>query len=412
MDYKSLLKIFYSDKENYLNIYNQRFNSEYAVRLDFQIHDSPAFFIQDPSLFSKVIKIYKTDKKVKSLCDSLPGKAISQFAKRCLIDEIILTNDIEGVYSSRKEINLVLNELEAKGKGKRKRFFGLVQKYLMLQNKTAISFRTCDDIRALYDDLVYPEIEADNPDNLPDGKIFRKESTSVMSAAQKEIHRGVFPESKIIENMDKAIAILYDEKIEFVFRAAIFHYLFGYIHPFYDGNGRTSRFISSSLLSAEFEPLIGYRISYTIKENIKSYYEAFKTCNNPYNRGDLTPFITMFTDIIYLSMEQLVAALEKRLKLFKHYIDTLPLLPYGLDRKYTELYCVLIQASLFSENGITTQELMETLTLSRTTVTGRLKVLSEENFIDKKVLGNVRSYSLNLNTVDNIVGKRDMETIK
>lgn len=104
MGYDSLLKVFYSDKENYQEIYNRRFNSEYAVHLDFLIHGAPAFFMQEPSLFSKLIKIYKTDKKIKALCENLPGKAISHFAKRCLIDEIILTNDIEGVYSSRKEI--------------------------------------------------------------------------------------------------------------------------------------------------------------------------------------------------------------------------------------------------------------------------------------------------------------------
>lgn len=401
MEYKSLLKIFHSDKENYQSIYESRFNSKYAVHLDFMIHGNQAFFLQEPSLFSKIIKIYKTDKTVRALCEILPGKAISQFAKRCLIDEIILTNNIEGVYSSRKEITTLLNELETKSRGKR--FIGLVQKYLMLQNENEISFENCNDIRALYNDLVYYEVQEDNPNNLPDGKIFRKDSASVMSSTQKEIHQGVNPESKIIECMDKAIKILNNQEMELVFRVSIFHYLFGYIHPFYDGNGRTSRFISSYFLSKEFEPIIGYRISHTINENIKKYYEAFKTCNNPYNRGDLTPFLIMFIDIIDISMGQLVVALEKRLDYLKHYLSIVELLPHGLDHKYFELYSLLIQASLFSEDGISTQELMDALSCSRTTISKRLIPLSEENLIIKKASGNIRYYSLNLSVVDSMI---------
>lgn len=398
MEYKSLSKLFYSDKDNYEKEYQNRYNSEYAVHIDFSINDYPAFFILEPSLYHKTIDIYKTDKRIKELRHILPEKAIDHFALRCLIDEIILTNDIEGVYSSRREINSVLSELKTKSQGKR--YMGLVQKYLMLQNDETMSFATCEDIRSLYNDLVYPEIKEDNPDNLPDGKIFRNDSASVVSATQKELHRGVYPESKIIECMKKALDILNDDKIEFLFRVSIFHYLFGYIHPFYDGNGRTSRFISSYLLSKEFESIIGYRISYSIKENIKEYYQAFKTCNSKHNRGDLTPFIIMFTDIINYSLHQLEIALMKRYQQLKHYRDCIKSLPYGLNQKYANIYFLLIQASLFSENGISTQELMEITKSSRTTITNRLKILSENRLIIKKHSGNVRFYSLNLDIAD------------
>lgn len=84
-----------------------------------------------PEFITKIRDIYKTDKQIKALRDSLPEKAIGHFAIRCLVDEIVKTNDIEGVYSSRREINSVLSELETKSHGKR--FMGLVQKYLMLQ---------------------------------------------------------------------------------------------------------------------------------------------------------------------------------------------------------------------------------------------------------------------------------------
>lgn len=400
MKYKSLDKIFYTDKSDYEKIYQERFESEYAVHLDFSINGYPAFFILDPSLYSKTVDIYRTDKRIKELRYKLPKKAIEQFALRCLVDEIILTNDIEGVYSSRREINSVLSELKVKSRGKR--YAGLVQKYLMLQKGEKLSFENCEDVRSLYDDLVYFEIAQDNPQNLPDGKVFRKEMTSVVSSTQKEIHRGVYPESQIIECMNKALKILKDANIEFLFRVAVFHYLFGYIHPFYDGNGRTSRFISSYLLSKEFESIIAYRISYSVKENIKEYYQAFKTCNDKNNRGDLTPFIIIFTDIIDESVHQLESALIKRYEQLKHYQKQIMRLPDGLDEKYSSIYFILIQASLFSENGIGTQELIDTLNISRTTVTNRLKELSKYGVIIKKNVGNMRCYSLNLDLVDEI----------
>ena len=75
-------------------------------------------------------------------------------------------------------------------------------------------------------------------------------------------------EKTIKAAVDSALAQTY-ENIEILIRISIFHYLIGYIHPFYNGNGRLSRFVSSYLLSRDLEPLLSYRLSYTIKENIK-----------------------------------------------------------------------------------------------------------------------------------------------
>ena len=400
MSYQSLAKLFYSDKDHYEDIYQKRFDSKYATKINFEINGSQAFFVLEPSLHYKIISIYKADKRIKKLRDELPGVAISHFTIRSLIDEIVLTNDIEGVYSSRREINSILSELETKNR--RKRFKGLVQKYLMLQKNETLSFQTCQDIRNLYNELVYAEVEEDNPNNLPDGEIFRKDSASVTTATQKEIHQGVNPESKIIECMNQALQVLNSNEIDEPIKVALFHYLFGYIHPFYDGNGRTSRFISSYLLSKEFEPTIAYRLSYTIKENIKEYYKAFKTCNERHNRGDLTPFVIMFTDIIEESMKQLEEALQKRHQKLMYYRERIQYLPMGLNEKYIDFYDYLLQASLFSESGISVEELKGLMRVSRPTVFNRLKDLSEYNLIDKKSLGNSRYYNLNLDEVEKL----------
>jgi hypothetical protein len=72
------------------------------------------------------------DKNISQIQNKLPNAALIQFANRCLVDEIKLTNDIEGVYSTRKELSSVLNEVS--NKAKKKRFYGLLNKYKMLIN--------------------------------------------------------------------------------------------------------------------------------------------------------------------------------------------------------------------------------------------------------------------------------------
>lgn len=109
------------------------------------------------------------------------------------------------------------------------------------------------------------------------------------------IYKGVQPESVIIKYITKSLEFLNRDDVNFLFRIAIFHYLFGYIHPFYDGNGRTSRFISSALLYENMRTdILAFRLSYTLKQNINEYYKVFKECNDPKNKGDLTPFVYMF----------------------------------------------------------------------------------------------------------------------
>ena len=130
--------------------------------------------------------------------------------------------------------------------------------------------------------------------------------------------------------------------------------------------------------------------------------------NDTHNKGDLTPFIMMFTDIIRESLYQLEQALVKRYEQLSHYQKCMMYLPYGMTPKYAQIYYLLIQASLFAENGISTQELMEATDTSRTTMANRLKLLSDNNLIIKESMGNIRCYKLDLSVVDEIY-KRNSE---
>lgn len=399
MSRKTLKALFHMGVKDYKEEYEYRYNDENTIHLPVNIGDNTAFICQTPEIYKRIISIERLDKNVSELYSSFPDIAIEQFTTRCLIDEILLTNDIEGVHSTRKEIGEILQDLSTHNK--RNRFVGLIAKYVMLERRQPMSFKTCQDIRKVYDDIFYEEIKANDPENLPDGEVFRRSGVEVQSAAQRVIHKGLMPESRIIETFEQSLSVLNDNDIDIFIRISVFHYLFGYIHPFYDGNGRTSRFISSYLLSRELTPLIGFRLSYTIKENISKYYKAFEVCNDPHNKGELTPFVDMFLSIVEISMQQLLETLEEKKQKWDYYWKRIKLLPSADKANMFKLYDVLIQASLFSNIGIGRDELIKHMGLSENTVRNRLKLIPDIMLIENRQKGK-KYYLLNLEEADKL----------
>ncbi|MGN0967739.1 MAG: Fic family protein [Oscillospiraceae bacterium] len=400
MNYLLLSKLYYQNQEEYEKVYHARFQSEYAVRLNFTVGEHQAFFVQTPEIYKMMADILRMNKAISNLCQTLPGAAINQFFRRCLVDEIVLTNSIEGVRSTRKEISEILDELETKSKGKR--FYGLVKKYQMLLTKEQLPLQTCRDIRDIYDELVLAEVKEEDPNNVPDGQYFRKDTVSVYSPSQKEIHKGLYPETKIIQAMEQAIQFLRDDTCDILCRISIFHYLLEYIHPFYDGNGRLGRFICSYLLAQELEPVTGYRLSYTIKENIKDYYKAFSVCNDPLNRGELTPFLVTFLEIIQESVLKLKDALQQGLVRWNR-CTHIVLNEMGInDPKLLQVYDLLIQATLFSEHGVSMETIRKHIEVgSLATAKSRLEKIPGELLVVKKEK-RTAYYSLNIDRLEQI----------
>jgi Fic family protein len=374
MEYQALFKYFYNQRSQYEEIYQSRVNNELSKKIDFYIEEYPCFYLPTAEMQQLIANIYKKTNQLFKIQYELPEIALRQFMLINLVDEIKLTNEIEGVHSTRREINDIL-VLEKKPE-KQSRLYGLVQKYRMLMESEEISLKTCGDIRKIYDELALAEIEADDKENLPDGLFFRKQSVSVQNEHMKVIHKGLMPEEKIITAMTQALNILNDDSIEILTRIAMFHYFFGYIHPFYDGNGRMSRFISSYLLAKELNPLISYQLSYTIKNNIGQYYKGFEVVNHKANRGDLTPFILIFLEIVEKSVDHLCSVLEDKkyqLNYFKNIIES----TFTEDDTSKMIIYALTQNALFGLEPMSVKELAKSIGKSYATVNNRLKGMKQ-----------------------------------
>lgn len=393
MNYELLSSLYYKGKEEYEKEYNDRFNSIASKRLNISIEENQCFYILTEEVVNKLYNVMVLNQKLDKLTSEIPRIALQRYIKKCLIGEIVLTNEIEGVVSTRKDINEILENVEDKNK----RLTGLVNKYLNLCSEENIDIITCNDVRNIYNDLLWEEISEDDKLNLPDGVYFRKEGVDVLSPFKKVIHKGVMPEEKINLMMTQALNILNDRDIIPILRVAIFHYLFGYIHPFYDGNGRTSRFISSYLLSKELNILTGFGLSYAIKENISQYYKGFKTVNEKKNKGDLTPFVIMFLDILSKELESLNNSVIEKISIIDRYSKVIKVMEEKDKRKQSIIF-VIFQETFFGEAGIDVSSLMKYAKASKYKVTQVLK--EYDDMLIKNKIGRKNYYSFDLDAVD------------
>lgn len=404
MAYKTLDKLYYGKQDEYSKVFEERCHSPSTIHIDFEVAKQKCFLVQSSEVLALMYDILRLDKTVGMLGRSLPGKAIEQYSKKCLIDEIVLTNNIEGVQSSRKEIGdaLAVLEHQSERKGKKMRFLGMVNRYFKFMSNEKVRIETCQDIRNIYDEIVLEEVVQENPNHAPDGEIFRKDQATLRTVTDRELHAGITPESSIIEHMERALAFLHDESIEPLYRICVFHYLLEYIHPFYDGNGRLGRFIMSYGILNSLEPILAFRISETIKENINVYYKAFKTCNDPKNKGDLTPFLIMMLSMIKDSEEDLAASLHQKHDDWTRGVRKITEKIKLESEKELRLYDVLLQAALFSELGIPREDLQSHMKLSAATLRKDLKAIEDKGLLESARVGRRLYYRISLEKLNSL----------
>jgi Fic family protein len=130
------------------------------------------------------------------------------------------------------------------------------------------------------------------------------------------------------------VSDLLDELIEFVninhakytapVLATIFHHQFVWIHPFFDGNGRTVRLAMNLLLMKE-----GYPPAIILKNDRKKYYEALNQANN----GKYDKLTLLMLQAIERSLNIYINVLPKNYVEYEPISNIVaePDIPYGFE---------------------------------------------------------------------------------
>lgn len=388
MEYTSLRKIYYISPDKHDSIYNNRFNSCTTRHFAIDIREIkrqnayPAFLCYDAEISLLIQRIYQKYIQLEKIIEHCPHVMLEQYAISCLIEEVQSTNEIEGVKSTKKQIKNIIQKLSVPAKYRH--LISVVDKYLKILNQDDFPFYTCMDIRKFYDSFALNEVVQEDPGNAPDGEIFRKTSVVVTSRTDRAKHEGLMPEKAIISAMENALTVLHDESIPILVRLSLFHYFFEYIHPFYDGNGRTGRFIVSYYLAQEFDPLVALRLSVVVNKNKNSYYKIFEDTDSEWNRGDVTPFVIRFMSFIATAFDDTINILSRKQEQLARFAKTLDKQFADKDPLTKNIYYLLLQASLFSAVGITMDQMMNVTQKTRTTINNRIKEIPESHYIVDK----------------------------
>lgn len=392
MQYELLRNQFYKQKyEDFLQEVEKRKNSPSSQCLPIQIHNKDSFFMATPEMLWQMEEIEKILRRIEKLCFHLPSVAVIAYLRKYLIEEIMISYEIEGVRSTRAEVARALDTNRNTGI----RFYGLTKKYETIQQGEQIQFITNLDIKSIYEEIIQDEIAEDD---WPDGRYYRTKGVSVISGI-KSIHEGILPEEKIEEEMQKLLNLANDKTLPVIVRAALLQYFIGYIHPYYDGNGRLGRFLSTYLLSQEYHMFSAFRMSYAIKQKKNEYYKAFDICNDQHNYGDVTPFILTFLDIMKEGLYGILEDLEKALTVLDYFNQKIEEIQkcFKLKKTDIELLRYLFMNDFFWGEKLGSDSLCKLMDRSRNTIHNMIDKLIEKKIpikIEKQGRSNI--YSLDI----------------
>lgn len=218
------------------------------------------------------------------------------YGEKAVEDEIISTAKIESIDYSRESVRNILKGYAPKDEIE-KRILGMKNGFEFIADKNNII--TKENIYKLYAMAVGDYLDEES--QLKKGSFYRHDDVFVVSA--KLEHTGM-NHSKIEAAMDKLIAFINaKDDIDELAKAAMIHFYIGYIHPYFDGNGRMARLMHLwYLVQKGYGTTLFIPFSSYISKSVKNYYDAYTvTEENKKESGviDLTPFVKYFSEFVY-----------------------------------------------------------------------------------------------------------------
>ena len=309
--YRTLARLFHADRssdayKNHDRLAAQRLaaDSTFATGITTPLGE---LFVATPRRITMLTqRILLAERRVASMWEAMPGVMKWSYITHAISEELFATNEMEGVRSTRKETEAAVaaaRQAAEDGDAGKARFGEFAKLYLNLTDQDAQLPKTLEDIRAIYDKVVLDEIPDEDK---PDGELFRKDDVEVQGPHGVSIHSGVSGETRIAALLAQMVDLAGSDRMPFLQRAIVSHFLFEYIHPFYDGNGRTGRYLLALYLNRDLTIPTVLSLSRIIAENKNEYYKAFTEAEDKLNRGELTFFVMTILGFIERAQSSLI----------------------------------------------------------------------------------------------------------
>lgn len=362
-------KLFYNlgSMEQRLEKVEERKNYDSTLQIGLKIKPEKQknkydlYYVPTLETMNIIRKINLEDKRIAELYEKLPDIAKESFYIDIVSSEIQNTNNIEGVESKREDIvytakKVVKNNINNKNDDLK--FLSIVRSYTAIKNmnndstndESVRKINDVKDIRKIYDSIT---AEGVAEENLPDGELFRK-GVVYIQGKKGTLHDGV----SNADNSEPIIKELLSKLVDFIntqdcnlIKNAIFHYYFGYVHPFYDGNGRTARFISSLILQEEYSWLTACSLSQGVNKKRNLYLKAFESTNSLAMQGEMNFFVDSFLKLINIGQNEILENLDSKTILLEAAYDVIKSDERVVsDEKMFNIVYSAVQMYLFGNN--------------------------------------------------------------
>jgi Fic family protein len=176
-------------------------------------------------------------------------------------------------------------------------------------------------------------------------------------------------------------------------KASIIHFYLVYVHPFFDGNGRTARALFYFyLLKNEYEFFKYFSISALIAKQREKYYKAIKDVEDYDN--DVTYFLIYFSDVVSKSIDEIIAKIVKKYQadIISKNLDVRGIY---LNKRQKKLVKVLMDQD---HKNITTRRYEKIFKVSYGTARSDLNEMAENGLLQKRKIGKGFVYATNFET--------------
>jgi len=253
------------------------------------------------------------------LLESLAGKPSDAQASKYIIssltEEAIASSQIEGANTTHKVAKeMILSQRKPRNRSEQM----IVNNYLAMQKME--EWKDLDLTQQMLLDLQKVLIDQTVDDVSIAGR-FRKDEDDIVvhDPITAEIAHIPPREEVMLSELKKLIAYANETEVdeeEFthpVVKATVLHFWFAYLHPFADGNGRSSRAIFYWYLLKRNYWLIKYiSVSRAIKQSRKAYDNAF--LYSEHDDNDLTYFLLYIAEAFRKSILQFLEHFEEKMK--------------------------------------------------------------------------------------------------